>query len=100
MLELAEQLPPTVRLDGLDISLQQCPPKAWLPSNVNFRKWDFFAEVPLDLVAKYDVVHIRLIAVTIKNNDSTVVVKNLARLLSMYVWYNVLFKLLQLCRTR
>ena len=62
----------------------QCPPKAWLPSNVSFRTWDFFAEVPSELVARYDVVHIRLIAVTIKNNDPTVVVKNLAKLLSVY----------------
>lgn len=40
--------------------------------------------MPQDLLAKYDVVHVRLIAVAIKNNDSTDVVRNLARLLSKF----------------
>ena len=84
LLDLAEKLPATTQLDGLDINLAQCPPEAWLPSNVRFRKWDFFSEVPQALLAKYDVVHIRLIAITIKNNDSTNVVRNLARLLSRF----------------
>lgn len=35
------------------------------------------------MIAKYDVVHIRLVATIIKNNDPTVLVKNLAKLLSM-----------------
>ncbi|KAK0509982.1 hypothetical protein JMJ35_007376 [Cladonia borealis] len=81
LLDLASSLPPTTRLTGLDISLAQCPPRAWLPHNVQLFSWDFFTEVPVDLVAKFDVVHIRLVAVTIRNNDPTVLVRNLARLL-------------------
>ena len=79
LFELAEQLPHTTHLDGLDVSEQQFPPKAWLPANVAFRNWDFITEVPPDLIASYGVVHIRLIAVTIRYNDQTVVVKNLAK---------------------
>lgn len=83
-MDLAPQVPPTNRLDGLDIDLIQCSPKEWLPPNLTFRQWDFFSEPPPDLVAAYDVVHIRLVALTIKNNDPSILIKNVTRLLSIY----------------
>lgn len=89
-MDLAPQVPLTNRLDGLDIDLIQCPPKEWLPSNLTFRKWDFFSEPPPDLVAAYDVVHIRLVALTIKNNDPSVLIKNVTRLLSMYPYLTMI----------
>lgn len=89
-MDLAPQVPPTNRLDGLDIDLIQCPPKEWLPPNLTFRQWDFFSEPPPELVAAYDVVHIRLVAVTIKNNDPSVLIKNVTRLLSMNSYRTVI----------
>ncbi|KAM0261529.1 hypothetical protein ACHAQJ_002212 [Trichoderma viride] len=48
LLDVASQVPPTVRLDGFDISDEQFPSKSSLPSNVNLQVMDAFAEVPED----------------------------------------------------
>ncbi|MCJ1226009.1 hypothetical protein MMC12_002658 [Toensbergia leucococca] len=45
------------------------------------RWWNLFEELPPEMVGAYDVVHVRLIALVIKNDNPTVVVKNLCRLL-------------------
>ena len=53
LLDLSEQLPSTVQLDGFDIDVSQCPPRAWLPSNVAMRKLDIHDEIPKELVGVY-----------------------------------------------
>ncbi|KAL8951512.1 MAG: hypothetical protein Q9222_002515 [Ikaeria aurantiellina] len=79
LLELAQQHP-TVKCLGLDINAVQCPPKAWLPSNMEFETWDMFEEPPPALQARLDVVHIRLIGLVIRQ-DPTSAIKNMAMLL-------------------
>ncbi|UKZ82806.1 hypothetical protein TrVFT333_010604 [Trichoderma virens FT-333] len=59
LLDVATQVPPTVQLDGFDISDEQFPHKSNVPDNVNFRITDALSKVPDDLLGKYDVVHIR-----------------------------------------
>ena len=81
MLDLTPSLPANVSLDGMDISLVQAPPTAWLPPNVSLREWDLFSPVPADLVGKFDVVHIRLVLLVIQNNDAAPAIRNLAALL-------------------
>lgn len=71
---------PNVQCDGFDISLAQCPPKEWLPLNVDFWAWNMFGEAPEDLIGKYDVVHIRLV-VCVVDKDPVPLIKNLAKLL-------------------
>lgn len=53
LLDLSEQLPSSVQLDGFDIDVSQCPPRAWLPSNVAMRKLDIDDEIPEELVGVY-----------------------------------------------
>lgn len=72
---------PTAQLDGFDISLAQCPPKQWLPENINFRAWNMFEDVPEDLRGKYDIVHIRLVSVVIQGDDPLPVIRNLLKML-------------------
>jgi hypothetical protein len=79
--DISGALPSTAKLDGFDIDLAQCPPKAWLPSNINLRAWNMFEEVPADLVGKYDVVHVRLILLVVQNNDPRAIIENLLKML-------------------
>ena len=82
--DLSRKLPPTTQLDGFDISLDQAEPLAWLPGNVNLRKWDIMTDVPSDLIGKYDVVHIRLfIFVVPVEGGPKPLLEKLVKLLSM-----------------
>ena len=62
----------------------QYPPKEWLPSNVTMRALDAFSEVPDDLVGIYDIVHLRLFACVIKDNNPEPVLANVIRMLSSF----------------
>ncbi|KAL8778381.1 MAG: hypothetical protein Q9213_007436 [Squamulea squamosa] len=81
LLDLLSDVPSTSRLDGFDISLDQCPPPPWLPSNVKLHTWNVFDDPPPDFVEVFDVVHVRLITFVIKNNDPRSVLSNLWKLL-------------------
>ena len=81
LLDLAKEVPATVRMDGMDITLSQAPPKQWLPAQVSMTVWNIFEDVPEAFVGKFDIVHIRLILLVIPNNDATPVIRRLAKML-------------------
>ncbi|KAF2798692.1 UMTA methyltransferase family protein-like protein [Melanomma pulvis-pyrius CBS 109.77] len=81
LLDLARKLSGTSKLDGFDISLDQCPPQAWLPDNVDLHTWNIFEEPPSEFVGVFDVVHIRLITVAVRNNNPRPILASLHRLL-------------------
>lgn len=81
-MDLARTLPPTVQLDGFDISLVQAPASKWLPVNVNLRQWDMFTDPPAELVGQYDILHVRLVTLVIKDNNAVPLIQNLRKLLS------------------
>ncbi|OCL03346.1 S-adenosyl-L-methionine-dependent methyltransferase [Glonium stellatum] len=81
LLDLAHSLPKSVQLDGFDIDISQSPPAQWLPPNVNIRTWDLFQDVPTDFVGKFDIVHVRLIGLAVKDNNPLQVVSALHKLL-------------------
>ncbi|KAL8737026.1 MAG: hypothetical protein Q9181_002090 [Wetmoreana brouardii] len=68
-------------LDGFDLSLAQCPPEKWLPSNVRLREWDLFQDPPGELLGCYDVVHTRLLFTVVQHEDPRPIIRNLIRLL-------------------
>jgi hypothetical protein len=76
------QSPCHCRLDGFDISLAQAPASEWLPANVKLREWDMITDPPAELVGQYDIVHVRLITLVIKDNNGLPIVRNLRKLLS------------------
>lgn len=80
-IELSHILPPTTSIDAVDLSLAQCPPKAWLPKNVTLIAHDAFLPFPESMVGIYDVVHLQLFACIVKENDPAPLVKNLMSLL-------------------
>lgn len=81
-MDLARRFPGSMRLDGIDIDLTQCPPREWLPPNVTLRQWDVFSEVPEDLFESYDIVCVRHFIFIVKDDDPTDILKKLLKLLS------------------
>lgn len=66
----------------MDISLSQLPPPTWLPSHITSRQLDVFEEnLPEDLVGKFDVVHVRLFLLVVRENDPRPILRNLLKLL-------------------
>ncbi|KAF4122758.1 hypothetical protein GMORB2_7065 [Geosmithia morbida] len=73
--------PDSVDLHGFDISLDQVVAEPWLPENVHMHTWNLFEEPPAEFVGYFDVVHVRLITVVIRNDDPRPVLENLTKLL-------------------
>ncbi|KAK5137530.1 hypothetical protein LTR08_008510 [Meristemomyces frigidus] len=86
LLDMANELPRSAQLDGIDISFTQCPPRAWLPKNVNLRQVDVFSEIPDDLVEKYHVIHIRHFVCVVGGDDPRPLLQNLLRMLKPGGW--------------
>lgn len=84
LLDLASQVPPTVQLDGYDLSSDQFPHKSILPSNMTFSTLDAFSDVPAELAGKYDVVHMRFWCCVVKGNDPSKLIHHAAALLSEF----------------
>ncbi|KAI0120232.1 S-adenosyl-L-methionine-dependent methyltransferase [Hypoxylon sp. NC0597] len=78
--DLASQLDASAELLGLDTDITQAGPPEWLPVNMSLREWSVFTDVPDDLIAKFDIVHLRLFCWVIKD-DPEPVLKNLIKLL-------------------
>ena len=82
LIELARTLPANAQLDGFDISAEQFPPKEWTPSNIALQTLDCLAPLPDHLVGKYDIVHVGMVVMLIRNEDPTALIKNLIAMLS------------------
>ena len=52
-------------------------------SILQFRQLDAFQDIPEELVERYDVIHIQLFVLIVKENDPVPLLQNLLRLLSM-----------------
>ena len=83
-IELARKVSSKASIDGIDITLEQCPPRDWLPANVHLIKHDVFEPFPAELVGKYDVVHVQLLICVIQDNNPGEVIRNLRSLLSKW----------------
>jgi SAM-dependent methyltransferase len=81
LLDLACELPSSVRLHGYDIDLSNTPPPQWLPNNITLHTWNLFDPVPDHLVGKYDVIHLRLLILVVQDSDPVPVIRNVARML-------------------
>ncbi|KAL3456694.1 S-adenosyl-L-methionine-dependent methyltransferase [Aspergillus heterothallicus] len=81
LLELASQLPPTVRLHGFDISDRLFPHDSLLPSNVKLGVMDSLSEAPTQLVGEYDVVHLRLWCCVVTGGDPSRLIRGALALL-------------------
>ncbi|KAL2047855.1 hypothetical protein ABVK25_011264 [Lepraria finkii] len=81
LIDLAKTLHPTTQLDGFDIDIADCPPKEWLPPNVQMHELDIFGGIPQHLVGVYDVIQLRLFQVVVRDNDPVPLLKNVLKML-------------------
>jgi hypothetical protein len=70
--------------EGWDISDAQFPRTDSLPKNIKFGTFDCSTPegVPEDLVGKYDIIHVGLLALVVKGGDPGTWIENLMRMLS------------------
>ncbi|OJJ66202.1 hypothetical protein ASPBRDRAFT_49098 [Aspergillus brasiliensis CBS 101740] len=81
-LELAPQLPQNARIVAYDIADTHFPAKEYWPANVSFGQLDSLSpEIPESLVGKFDVVHLRMWAFIIRDNDPSALIRHASRLL-------------------
>ncbi|THD00355.1 hypothetical protein EYZ11_000248 [Aspergillus tanneri] len=73
---------PAAQIDGFDISFDQCPHPQSLPHNTSLRSVDIYQPLPEDLYGVYDIIHLRLFLVVIRNDDPVPVLSNLVKMLS------------------
>ncbi|SMR46870.1 unnamed protein product [Zymoseptoria tritici ST99CH_3D1] len=86
LLDMANQLPPSTHFDGLDISFSQCTPPAWLPPNITLRQTDVLQPPPPELLAKFDIIHIRHFVCVVASNDPAPLLRNLLAMLKPGGW--------------
>ncbi|OJI80666.1 hypothetical protein ASPTUDRAFT_78656 [Aspergillus tubingensis CBS 134.48] len=79
--DLANKLPESVQLDGLDVSFDAAPCREWLPHNVTLQYWDIKSPVPEHLVGAYDLVNVRYFTIVLRNSEIKDALNNLSRLL-------------------
>ena len=82
LIDVAQEVPRTFRLDGFDISASQFPAAELLPENMTLKTMDIFADIPEDLVGKYDIVHVRAFALVVRDGDPGPILENLIKMLS------------------
>jgi hypothetical protein len=99
LLDLATEAPEHCTFEGWDISDAQFPHESCLPGNVTFGTFDVTAGVPEGLVGRYDVVHVGLLALVVKDGDPGVWIENLVTMLSKCslsihrgIWNSFFFK--------
>ncbi|KAL8827041.1 MAG: hypothetical protein Q9191_003425 [Dirinaria sp. TL-2023a] len=77
---------PAALIDCFDISLEQCPPAQWLSRNITVRRWDIFSNLDSEIEDRYDVVHIRLLLLVVRNNNPRPLLRNALKMLKPGGW--------------
>ncbi|KAF2837800.1 hypothetical protein M501DRAFT_995036 [Patellaria atrata CBS 101060] len=90
ILEVADELPsgikPHTKLYGFDVSLANFPAADNCSPEVHFAQLNAFDDVPENLTGIFDIVHIRVFSAVVRNNDSSPLIKNAARMLKPGGW--------------
>ena len=81
LLDVHDQLP-SAQLDGFDISSDQFPNKAWLPTNITLQELDIMEAVPPSLENRYDLIHVQLFLCVVPRDGPMTVLKELYEMLS------------------
>ena len=80
-MEVAAQLPDTIRIDGFDISEDQFAPATSRPSNLHSHVQDCFKPFPPEFIGAFDVVYARFWLRLVNNPDAPHLLKNMVSLL-------------------
>jgi SAM-dependent methyltransferase len=82
----AAKLLPNSQLYGFDIDLSQAPSQAWLPKNISLHQWDIFEDIDPAWVAKFDIIHIRLLVLVLSPEKIQRFVRNVYSMLVPGGW--------------
>lgn len=64
------------------MSTEQFPAQGWLPENVNLSVLDALAPLPDHLTEMYDIVHVGLVVMLIRDENPEPLMQNLIKMLS------------------
>ena len=81
LIDISRDLP-SAQLDGFDVSEEQYPCKAWLPSDITLSQLDITKEIPSHLEGVYDLVHVQLFLCVVQKDGPAGILKKLYKLLS------------------
>lgn len=81
-IDLLHELPFSVSVDAIDISLAQCPPKPWLPKSLTLISHDVYQPFPSHMLGIYDLVHVQNWLCIWRDETSETLITNLTALLS------------------
>lgn len=87
LLDIAESLPRSVELLGLDVSADHFPEASKLPPNVRLEIHDALDPLPDDLLGTFDLVNVRLLALGLQSAQYGVVAKNVYDALRPGGWF-------------
>lgn len=85
LISLADSLRNTdIKLTGFDISSAQFPSREWLPNNIELKLLDITKkeDFPTELRGRFDVVHVGLLVMAVRDNDPGPIIEGLMTLLS------------------
>ncbi|KAI4177458.1 MAG: hypothetical protein LQ343_000439 [Gyalolechia ehrenbergii] len=80
-IDLLQELPFAFSVDAIDVSLEQCPTRSWLPNNINLIIHDAYQPFPEHMIGKYDLVHVQNFLCVWRDEKSKDLVRNLLALL-------------------
>ncbi|KAL8687373.1 MAG: hypothetical protein Q9218_006434 [Villophora microphyllina] len=80
LIDVAHEFP-SAELDGFDISGNQFPSSAWLPSNITLTELDITKSIPANLEGQYDLVHVQLFLCVVQKEDPSIILKELFKML-------------------
>ncbi|MCJ1366387.1 hypothetical protein MMC16_005515 [Acarospora aff. strigata] len=80
LIDVSRELP-SAQLDGFDVSEEQYPSGAWLPSQISLRQLDITKSIPPNLEGSYDLVHVQLFLCVVQKDGPAAILKELYKLL-------------------
>ncbi|SMR63239.1 unnamed protein product [Zymoseptoria tritici ST99CH_3D1] len=81
LLEASEEFPDADRLDGLDVVIDQAPPKHLLPANVHFEYLDANADIPQQYLERYDLINAKFLLGLVRDGNPNPLIKRLLQML-------------------
>ena len=81
LIDVSAELP-SAQLDGFDLSEEQYPSKAWLPSQISLSQLDITKTIPSKLEGMYDLVHVQLFLCVVQKTGPAAILNELYKLLS------------------
>lgn len=71
-----------IEADGLDVDLNNVPPKGWLGDNVSFRKLNILEDLTDEYMGRYDVINVQFASSFVRDPHIKILMSNLIQMLS------------------